>query len=225
MTTVPMHQASLQAGFARIDITPPVGIYHRMWGAARHDRATGVHRPLTATALALSSAHEDHPPRLLLALDHCLFWPKEMNTFLDGLVQLCCIPRERILVCFSHNLEKDERAVRKAIAFHQSLDKKDTEKPNWKLALEYGVILLSHAQTSQQIRQASELLDIAAKDSDSPNSAKIRAQWLRKLALRQLEFSQLLSSERALVGELKRKIEALSTIEQSLEERESKNEQ
>jgi len=126
---------------------------------------------------------------------------------------------------FGDNLEKDERAVLKALAFHQSLDKKETASPNWKLALEYGVILLSHAQNSQQIRQASELLDIAAKDSDSPSSAKIRAQWLRKLALRQLEFSQQLSSERALVGELKRKIEALSTIEQSLEERESKNEQ
>ena len=42
--------ASLQA-----DITPPVGIYHRMWGAALHDRATGVHRPLMATAMYLES--------------------------------------------------------------------------------------------------------------------------------------------------------------------------
>lgn len=40
---------------ARVEITPPVGIYHRMWGAARHDRATGVHRPLYADVVALGS--------------------------------------------------------------------------------------------------------------------------------------------------------------------------
>lgn len=125
---------------------------------------------------------------------------------------------------FSDNLEKDERAVRKAIAFHKSLEFGDAKSLDWKLALEYGVILLSHAQNSQQIRQASELLNVAAKDSDIPSSAKIRARWLRKLSLRHLEVSQQLASERALVGELQSKIEALSTIEQSLEERESKNE-
>ena len=42
-------------GVARCDITPPVGAYHRMWGAARHDRSTGVHRPLTATALVFQA--------------------------------------------------------------------------------------------------------------------------------------------------------------------------
>ena len=51
MKTVIAPQARLIAGTARVDITPPVGMYHRMWGAAIHDRSTGVHRPLTATAL------------------------------------------------------------------------------------------------------------------------------------------------------------------------------
>ena len=53
MTRVTRRRAGAGVGFARADITPPVGIYHRMWGAALHDRATGVHRPLTATALWL----------------------------------------------------------------------------------------------------------------------------------------------------------------------------
>jgi hypothetical protein len=44
----------LRVGLARVDITPPVGIYHRLWGAATHDVATGVHRPVTAEALALA---------------------------------------------------------------------------------------------------------------------------------------------------------------------------
>src|SRR5688500_4214416 len=55
---MPMHvdtpQSRCRVGVARGDITPPVGIYHRMWGAARHDRATGVHRPLVADVIVLA---------------------------------------------------------------------------------------------------------------------------------------------------------------------------
>ncbi|MFP6612964.1 MAG: hypothetical protein VB835_11690, partial [Pirellulales bacterium] len=54
MHTVETLQSHVQFGIAVGDITPPVGIYCRMWGAARHDVATGVHRPLRATALALA---------------------------------------------------------------------------------------------------------------------------------------------------------------------------
>jgi hypothetical protein len=35
-------QGLCRAGLSRCDITPPVGIYHRMWGAATHDRSTGL---------------------------------------------------------------------------------------------------------------------------------------------------------------------------------------
>src|SRR5689334_8232804 len=44
----------LQAGVARADITPPMGIAHANWGAQAHERAAGVDLPLWATALALS---------------------------------------------------------------------------------------------------------------------------------------------------------------------------
>jgi hypothetical protein len=43
-------------GIARADITPPVGIYARNWGAAKHDVARTIHRPLTLTAMTLSPA-------------------------------------------------------------------------------------------------------------------------------------------------------------------------
>src|SRR4051812_37167032 len=59
MKHVDTPQTRCQAGVSRGDITPPVGIYHRMWGAAMHDRATGVHRPLLATLLWLQPSEED----------------------------------------------------------------------------------------------------------------------------------------------------------------------
>ena len=53
-TTVTTPTSRVRFGMARVDITPPVGIYHRMWGAARHDRATGVHRPLVGDVMVFA---------------------------------------------------------------------------------------------------------------------------------------------------------------------------
>src|SRR5215471_2442692 len=55
-------------GTAREDITPPVGIYARNWGAAEHEVAEGIHRPLTATVLTLRR-DVNEPPLVLVALD------------------------------------------------------------------------------------------------------------------------------------------------------------
>ncbi|BCX03714.1 MAG: alkaline ceramidase [Candidatus Roseilinea sp.] len=56
-------------GVARRDITPPIGIYNRNWGAATGEVATGIHRPLTLTALALERDGGDAQPLVLLSLD------------------------------------------------------------------------------------------------------------------------------------------------------------
>lgn len=55
-------------GVARRDITPPIGIYNRNWGAAENDVALGIHRPLTVTAIAIKQ-NKDAPPLALLSLD------------------------------------------------------------------------------------------------------------------------------------------------------------
>src|SRR5438552_18940082 len=75
-------------GIARGDVTPPVGIYHRMWGAATHERATGVHRPLTATTIAFQPARRaggDHTTdptsetgHVIVALDHCMLGDQDL---------------------------------------------------------------------------------------------------------------------------------------------------
>src|ERR1051325_4205455 len=63
-------------GVAREDITPPVGIYARNWGAAKHDVAEGIHRPMTATALTMKSG-EGGKPLVLVAVD--LGWWKSFG--------------------------------------------------------------------------------------------------------------------------------------------------
>jgi hypothetical protein len=58
-----------RVGVSVRDITPPTGIYHTAWGAAKHDRTEGVHRPLTATAAVFSPLDADQPTLALVALD------------------------------------------------------------------------------------------------------------------------------------------------------------
>ena len=43
-------------GVATRDVTPPIGIYARSWGAAAHDAAEGIHRPCLATAALFAPA-------------------------------------------------------------------------------------------------------------------------------------------------------------------------
>jgi Neutral/alkaline non-lysosomal ceramidase, N-terminal len=56
-------------GVARRDVTPPVGIYARSWGAATHDVAEGVHRPLNATAAVFAPLTGEGQMLALVALD------------------------------------------------------------------------------------------------------------------------------------------------------------
>ncbi len=74
--TVKAHGLQSLVGVARRDITPPVGIYARQWGAAEHDVAEGVHRPLTLTALAMLRSPGESP-LILLAMDGGWFKVRE----------------------------------------------------------------------------------------------------------------------------------------------------
>ncbi|MBX3441365.1 MAG: hypothetical protein KF774_03075 [Planctomyces sp.] len=91
-------------GLATADITPPVGMYHRMWGAATHDRSTGVHRPLLATAMAFAprDVEAPEPPFVLLTVDHCLLWTPDMARIRAAVLQASGLPAERVVVTFSH---------------------------------------------------------------------------------------------------------------------------
>jgi len=73
-----------------------------MWGAAKHDRATGVHRPLTATVLTMRPLDESGPGLVLIAMDHCLLWGQEMSAFLDAVSCQAEVNRDSIVTFFSH---------------------------------------------------------------------------------------------------------------------------
>src|SRR5437667_4014525 len=100
---VEMPQGLCQLGVARCDVTPPPGIYHRLWGAATHERATGVHRPLTATALTVQAHGLPEGPeteQIVVALDHCLLWAREMDALLVAVSRQTGLAREQLSVAF-----------------------------------------------------------------------------------------------------------------------------
>ena len=103
MKVIKTPQSRCGAAVVRGDITPPIGIYHRMWGAALHDRATGVHRPLEATLLWLEPllpALGD--PQILLGLDHCILDAQELNGIRNAIHEATGVPYANILVSMSH---------------------------------------------------------------------------------------------------------------------------
>ncbi len=103
MDRVKTPQSRCRTSVARCDITPPVGIYHRMWGAALHDKATGVHRPLTATLLWLEPvAPSTGDPQILVSLDHCILDTAELRNIRESITRATHVPFECIQVTLTH---------------------------------------------------------------------------------------------------------------------------
>ena len=90
-------------GVATRDITPPVGIYARSWGAATHDAAEGVHRPFAATAAVFAPLAGDKPTLALVAAD--LGWfqhiPDE-QTFRATILERTGLDEAALLINMSH---------------------------------------------------------------------------------------------------------------------------
>jgi hypothetical protein len=95
-------QSRCRFALAWADITPPTDIYHRMWGAAKHERATGVHRPLRATVAVFEPLHANGERQILLALDHCVMGAAEHGQLVARAAETGDVAAEEILVVFSH---------------------------------------------------------------------------------------------------------------------------
>ena len=92
----------LRFGLARVDITPPVGIYHPMWGAARHHRATGVHRPLTAEAMVFAPLDDTQSPVVRVQIDHVGMTAEHQATVIQMMSAATKLPTSHIITTFSH---------------------------------------------------------------------------------------------------------------------------
>ena len=94
----------LRFGHARGDTTPPVGIYHRMWGAARHDAATGIHRPIQADVVVLEPISGLSGDRVLrLQLDFVGLTNEQTDRLVANLADGSGTSPDRILVTHSHS--------------------------------------------------------------------------------------------------------------------------
>ncbi|NDD38609.1 MAG: hypothetical protein EB082_09420, partial [Verrucomicrobia bacterium] len=104
MNQIETPQSRCRFALAWGDITPPANIYHRMWGAAKHERATGVHRPLRATVAIFEAAEAAGTTQrqILLALDHCILGAVEHGQLVAHIAQATGQAAESILVVFSH---------------------------------------------------------------------------------------------------------------------------
>ena len=90
-------------GVARRDVTPPVGIYSRSWGAATHDVAEGVHRPLTATAGVFAPLAGDGPTLALVALDAGWFpYGPDERALREAIMEQSGLGEAEVLVQLSH---------------------------------------------------------------------------------------------------------------------------
>ena len=89
-------------GVAREDITPPVGIYARNWGASAHDAAEGIHKPLTTTVLTLQSRQHD-APLVLVGLD-LGWWRRNSDEFIlrGALLKELKLDESRVIMNLSH---------------------------------------------------------------------------------------------------------------------------
>lgn len=91
-------------GVAVRDVTAPVGIYMRWWGAARHDVSEGVHRPCTATAAVIAPLADGAGPELaLVALDYCAFMdPADERALRDAIQARAGVTEATLILTLSH---------------------------------------------------------------------------------------------------------------------------
>ncbi len=101
---VPSPASRVWFGFARVEITPPVGIYHRMWGAARHDRATGVHRSIFGDVLVFAPVDETPAQASLVRayLDLVGLVQPQHDGLVTALSEAGGTPVHRVDVMYSH---------------------------------------------------------------------------------------------------------------------------
>jgi hypothetical protein len=89
-------------GAACEEITPPVGIYMKCWGAAKHDTAQGVHRPLTLTCITFQSSEKDQP--LVLISADLMSWRSRPDEWAvrGAILEALQLDEPHLMFCLAH---------------------------------------------------------------------------------------------------------------------------
>ncbi|MEC3878454.1 hypothetical protein [Parapedobacter sp. 10938] len=100
-------------GTSQVDITPPLGIYARNWGAADHDVAGGVHRPLLLTCMAFKTDSGTHPMVLIGADFGVWRSAADGRAIRSAILEEFSLPAGCLMFCLTHNhagpvLSRDE---------------------------------------------------------------------------------------------------------------------
>ncbi|MEA2734104.1 MAG: hypothetical protein QOE14_555 [Humisphaera sp.] len=159
-------------GVAREDITPPVGIYARSWGAAKHDIAEGIHRPLTLTCITFQS-NANEPPLVLIGADLGWWRSREDEWAVRApLLESLSLDESRLMFCLSHTHAGP------------SLQRENASRPGGQLIEPYQAKLrdaaIRAARRALEIRQPATLTwrygtcDLATnRDLPEPNGTRI----------------------------------------------------
>jgi len=74
-----------------------------MWGAATHDRATAVHRPLLATMCCLAPESADSSQALIVvALDHCILDNPDIHDMQQAVANAAKVQPTNVFIALSH---------------------------------------------------------------------------------------------------------------------------
>lgn len=92
---------TLRCGIGRADITPPVGIMHANWGAARHEVAAGIDHPLVLTALYLDDGSPEGTA-LWFDLDLMAIVPELAEPWRAAAAEASGVPPGRIFLSGTH---------------------------------------------------------------------------------------------------------------------------
>lgn len=102
ISSLSLPTSRVRFGWARADITPPVGIYHRLWGAARHDQASGIHRPLLGEVMVFQSVTGEGPLLLRAQLDLCGLVKPQHEALVQAFSEAAGVPSDQVVITFSH---------------------------------------------------------------------------------------------------------------------------
>ncbi|MGN0002709.1 MAG: neutral/alkaline non-lysosomal ceramidase N-terminal domain-containing protein [Sphingobacterium composti] len=89
-------------GVAELDVTPPIGIYSRNWGAALHNQSIGNHNSLKISCVTISQK-ANSTPLVLISLDACVWRSYELKERILGNIRReFSLPKENLAFCLTH---------------------------------------------------------------------------------------------------------------------------